>query len=136
MSLHFNLAFRTYKNTLTAFGHSQTLNRLSIALEGYKFFADYHGFAPFIGPALSYERLKVKETDPVNSTTTTTQQGIHPGLTFGWDIRPNKLQFFYLRTNLRYFPTLHVDMPSGKQVSFNNLEVNFIQFVLFPGRMF
>lgn len=134
--LHINLAFRTYKNTISAFGHTQTLNRLSFALEGYKFFADYHGFAPFIGPALSYERLKVKETDPVNLTTTTSQQGVHPGLTFGWDIRPNKLQFFYLRTNLRYFPTLHVDMPSGKQVSFNNLEVNFIQFVLFPGRMF
>jgi hypothetical protein len=131
-----NIAFRKYSSSITAYDHTQDISRMSVALEAYKFFGDYHGFVPFAGPALSYEKLKVAETIPSANTTTAEKNGLHPGVTFGWDIRPNRLQAFYLRTNLRYFPGLKVNMPSGGDVRFDALEVNFIQLVIFPGRMF
>jgi len=56
-----------------------------------------------------------------------------PGITFGWDIRPNQLQGFILRTNLRYTPTDNIGEEGG--VSFSQLEFNFIQLVVYPGRI-
>jgi len=58
------------------------------------------------------------------------------GITFGWDIRPNRAQYFLLRTNLRWYPKLELSVVEGQAVSLNALEFNFIQLVVFPGRMF
>lgn len=129
--VQFNLAYRSYKSTLEAYGYSQTAKRASLALEAYKFLMDYHGFAAFIGPALSYEWLTVKEPTETNK-----YEGIKPGITFGWDIRPNRLQGIVLRTSLRYFSNLSVSMPNGKNVAFDGLEFNFIQVVIYPKRLF
>jgi hypothetical protein len=104
-------------------------------LESFKFLIDYHGFALFAGLNLSYEQFSVHEKEYQNLSTGTFD-GIKPGITFGWDIRPNRLQTWYLRTNLRYFPNLFVTMPGGGSVHFEQLEFNFIQLVVFPGRMF
>lgn len=134
--LQFNLAYRGIKSTIDGYGFSQTIKRKALTLEVYKFIGDYHGFVPFIGPALSYEHLNVQESDQQQTASTVTLKGIKPGITFGWDIRPNRLQAIYLRTNLRWFPNMNVKMSDGNKVSLDQLEFNFIQLVVFPGRFF
>ena len=57
------------------------------------------------------------------------------GLTFGWDIRPNRIQSWILRTNLRWYPNLFLEVESNSKVSFDNLEFNFIQLIIYPNRM-
>lgn len=133
--IQFNLAYRNIKSKIEAYDFQQSANRRALTLETYKFFADYHGFAPFIGPSLSVEMLKVEEmkNSVAHSASSTL---VRPGITFGWDIRPNRIQTWYLRTNLRYFPALNLPMTGGKKMRFDQLEFNFIQLVLFPGRMF
>ena len=59
-----------------------------------------------------------------------------PGVTFGWDIRPDRLQAMILRTNLRYTPNLNVAVTGGRDVALDQVEFNFIQFVIFPRRFF
>jgi hypothetical protein len=130
------ISYRSYKSRISAYGHQQVAARRSLALEGYKFFADYHGFAPFAGLLLGYESLNVTDMDVNGGERTGSFNGISPGIVAGWDIRPNRLQGFYLRTNLRYSPFLNISMPGDKEVSFSALEINFIQLVIFPGRIF
>jgi len=132
--IQFNLAFRTIKSSLTAYDFEQSIKRHALSVEAFKFLFDYHGFVPFLGPSLSYENLSVKETLYGNSDFGKFS-GIRPGITFGWDIRPNRIQSWYLRTNLRYFPNLTVTMPTNLRMRFDQLEFNFIQLVLFPGRL-
>lgn len=132
--IHINLAYRQNQSDKAGFGVQQSLGRRSVALEAYRFLGDYHGFVPFIGPCLSLERLTVNETDNVAHTNLTrTNTAIKPGITFGWDIRPTKLESIVLRTNLRYTPNLNVSMPTGKTVAFDQIEFNFIQAVWYPG---
>jgi len=97
---------------------------------------DYHGFATFVGAAISQKWLRIKKTNLSVENEISKFNGIKPGLIFGWDIRPNRIQSWYLRTNLRWFPNLNVKMKSGKNVSFDQLEFNFIQLVIFPERIF
>src|SRR5690606_10606756 len=61
--IQINLAYRSIHGHLSAYDFSQNYHRRALTLEAYKFFADYHGFAPFVGPALSYETLTVNEKD-------------------------------------------------------------------------
>lgn len=129
-----NIAWRRYGSEIAAYGTTQNTTRRSVALECYKFLGDYHGFVPFAGPALSHEKLVVNESTAAGDTRQQAQK-ICPGFTFGWDIRPDRLQVFYLRTNIRYFPRLAVPMSSKGEVAMDALEVNFIQLVIFPGRL-
>jgi hypothetical protein len=134
--LQLNLAFRTNKSTISAYDYKQDVRRSSLTFEMYKFLTDFHGFAIFLGPSINYENLKVQEKLPNQPESTSSKELIRPGVTFGWDIRPNRIQSFYLRTNLRWHPKLDVSMSSGKNVRLDQLEFNFIQLVVFPGRMF
>jgi hypothetical protein len=134
--LQINLTYRSMKSELAAYGFTQVAKRQAITFETYKFICDYIGFDAFIGPAVSYEQLYVTETDASGIKSTGNYQGVKPGFTFGWDIRPNSLQIFYLRTNLRYFPNLNVKMYDNKNIAFSQLEFNFIQLVIFPERIF
>ena len=96
---------------------------------------DYHGFSPFIGGGVSYENLRLRETDFGTEITDLTQNKWTPMITFGWDIRPSrKGDFWLLRANLRYAPNLSIDH-LDKALSLEHLEFNFIQFVLYPQRM-
>jgi hypothetical protein len=133
--LQFNVAYRTVKSELNAFDFSQKLNRKALTFEAFKFLFDYHGFVPFAGVSASYEWLNINEIFD-NITANISSQGLHPGITFGWDIRPNRIQAMYLRTNLRYFPNLTVKMPKDKKMAFDQVEFNFIQLVIFPNRLF
>jgi hypothetical protein len=130
-----NLAYRGYAKGVNVYGVSQTAKRRSLALEATKTVGDYHGFAPFIGPVVSYENLSFSETTPNELPFSNTQSKLGYGLTFGWDIRPNRLMWFTLRTNLRYFPNLKFDAGNDQTINFNNVEFNFIQMVVYPGRM-
>ena len=134
--LQVNLAYRRAATQLEAYGYRQKLSRRALTAEAYKFFADYHGFAPFAGAALSGEWLEVREEGTAAGERTTRWSGVKPGIVAGWDIRPNRLMTWYLRTNIRWFPNLDVDMAGDKRVSMDQLEVNIIELVVFPNRMF
>lgn len=133
--IQLSTVFRDYKSSTAAYGLEQILSRRAFTLEAYKFLGDYHGFVPFIGPALSYESWSAQTTLNEQIIAEGEFEGIKPGLTFGWDIRPNRLQFFYLRTALRWFPNMNMQQNNGVSFSLDQLEVNFIQLVLLPGRM-
>lgn len=132
--IQLNLSYRRIRSTQQAFGLEQRFQRRSLTAESYWFFADYHGFVPFIGPALSLDQFQVKETGRVEYFSSKTT--VRPGLTFGWDIRPNRIQSWYLRTNLRWFPGARWTGKEGRQFDFSQIESNFIELVVFPGRIF
>lgn len=134
--LQLNLAWRSNQSELSAYGYLQTAKRQSLCLEAFKFISDFHGFAAYIGPTISYEWLSLREEKPAGTTSETRIQGIRPGVIFGWDIRPNRLQAILLRTNLRYFPLINIKEPNGYKFAFDQLEFNFIQVVIFPNRLF
>lgn len=136
IDLQVNLSYRKTKSTLKAFDFQQNLVRRAITLEVYKFLGDYHGFVPFVGGGLSGEFLSVSEMEKAHDALFIKREKLHPGVVFGWDIRPNDLQLWYLRTNLRWFPGLNIQHESGKKINFDQLEFNFIQLVVFPGRFF
>jgi len=134
--LNINSAYRGYRTSTNSYGAIQSLRRKSILLETTKYVFDYHGFAPFIGPAISYEQLSFIESFENELTHNLTEKKLAYGLTFGWDIRPNRLQSWILRTNLRWYPMLSVEVEPNKEITFNNLEFNFIQLIIYPNRMF
>lgn len=129
-------SYRGYSSRTEAYGTEQIPKRRSFVFEVTKMLGDYHGFVPFIGPAISYERLSFQEAFEGNLTQDITEKKLSYGITFGWDIRPDRLQFFILRTNLRWFPSLYLDLENDQRISFNNLEFNFIQLILYPERIF
>ena len=123
-------SMRPINQKRSAYDYEHQLSRQSIILETYKFLADYHGFVPYIGLGMGYEKLEFTETnsDPVN------KNQLSPAVVFGWDIRPSvKGDWWILRTNLRYYPflKLHVE---NKSLSLQHMEFNFIQFVMYPQR--
>ncbi|MEM9324074.1 MAG: opacity family porin [Bacteroidota bacterium] len=127
--------YRGYRANSSAYGAVQQLRRRSIGLEVTKYLFDYHGFDPFLGPIISYEQLDFEEAFRGQDFREASDTSIGYGLTFGWDIRPDRNQWFILRTNLRWFPFLDLDVSEGQKISFRNVEFNFIQFVLFPNRL-
>lgn len=133
--LNIALNYRGYSQGAEAYGTQQIARRRSIGLEVTKGLFDYHGFVPFAGPIVSYENLSFSELTPIMSAPREyTDNQIGYGLTFGWDIRPNRLQWFILRTNLRYFPNLKLPT-SDSVINFNNIEFNFIQMVVYLNRL-
>jgi uncharacterized membrane protein len=132
--LQFTLSFRQIKDRLEAFGHRHDLHRRSISLEAYHFFADAHGFVPFIGACLSHETIEAVHQAPGSSTIQASAQFVRPGVVAGWDIRPNRIQQFLIRTQLRYIPGLSLPFDEGGRIHADQIEADFIQLVVFPGR--
>ncbi len=126
--LNVNLTYRTYGETYEGFDAEVGIRRHSVGVESVKFLFNYLGFVPFAGPVLSYENLRTT----VNGTGYR-ENKLALGLTFGWDIRVTRTGSSLLRTNLRYFPNLHMDV-EGQRMMFDHLEFNFIQYVWFLGR--
>ncbi len=129
------LTYRDYSRFTRVYGTAQSAKRTSFGIEATKYVGDYHGFAPFIGPVLTAERLSFSEGETGVLTQDISEGKLAYGVTFGWDIRPNRLQWFLLRTNLRWFPTLEMKVNETEAISFRNIEFNFIQFVFFPNRI-
>lgn len=133
--LNLAIGYRGYSTSTDSYGASQQLRRQSLLLEATKFLFDYHGFVPFVGPAISFEKLSFIEDFEGNRTQDKQKEKFGYGLTFGWDIRPNRIQTWILRTNLRWFPNLSLEAEPGLNISFDNLEFNFIQLIIYPSRM-
>ncbi len=129
------LTYRGYGTSTNTYGTIQVLNRKSVGIEATKFLFDFHGFVPFLGPVLSYEQLSFEESFENQRTADLSENKLGYGITFGWDIRPNRIQTWLLRTNLRWFPKLDLSADNGQSISFNGIEFNFIQLVVYPGRM-
>lgn len=133
--LNLAVGYRGYGATTNTYGTIQQLNRKSVLFEATKYLFDYHGFVPFIGPTISYENLSFKESFEGSKTYDIVEDKLGYGLTFGWDIRPNRIQNWILRTNLRWYPNLFIEVEPNTKVSFDNLEFNFIQLIIYPNRM-
>ncbi len=129
------IGYRGYGTSADAYGTLQQLNRKSLLFEATKILFDYHGFVPFVGPAISFENLSFIENFEGSNVIDIEDNKIGYGLTFGWDIRPNRIQSWTLRTNLRWYPNLFLDVEPNTKVSFDNLEFNFIQLIIYPSRM-
>ncbi|MCI5054992.1 MAG: hypothetical protein MRY83_02725 [Flavobacteriales bacterium] len=123
-----NLTYRTYRDKHQGFDSKIQTRRHSIGIESVKFLFNYLGFVPFAGPILSYEKLNTS----VNGTDYYDDK-LALGITFGWDIRVTHTGTSLLRTNLRYYPNLNMEI-EGEKMMFNHLEFNFIQWVQFIGR--
>ncbi len=134
--INLNLAYRSYHQSDRAFNYSQAAGRRSLAFEAHKALFDYNGFVPFVGPFLSWENLSYQSTFRGSPIDDVSQNLFAYGLTFGWDIRPNRIQGFILRTNLRWTPNLNLQIAEGAIMNYSAIEFNFIQLILFPGRMF
>ncbi len=135
LNLQASVAYRSVNSKIEAYDFSQEVKRKALTFEIIKFVFDYYGFDPYIGPAVSYEWLNVIETNASGTTLNQKYQGVKPGITFGFEIRPSKLMFIYIRSNLRYFPNLKVKMNDSKYVYLDQLEFDFFQVVFFPQRI-
>jgi hypothetical protein len=133
--LNIAIGYRAYGASSNAYGSFQKLNRNSLLIEASKYLLDYHGFAPFVGPNLSFENLSFSENHEGIQTINANENKLAYGFTFGWDIRPNRIQSWILRTNLSWYPNLFLEVENNKKVFFNNLEFNFIQLIVYPNRM-
>ncbi|MDX2283933.1 MAG: hypothetical protein NW241_07205 [Bacteroidia bacterium] len=131
---HLNLALRRMRVKEEAYGFSREAGRSSAALEAYKFLGNYHGFAPFLGASLSLEGWRYRSEDEGQPMQDVQRSALRPGLTFGWDIRPTPVNSILLRTNLRWYPSLNLDITDGQPVALSQIEFNFIQVVWYPGR--
>lgn len=129
------IGYRGYGTSTNTYGNIQQLNRKSFLFEVTKYLFDYHGFVPFVGPTISYENLSFRENFEGQQTFDIDDEKFGYGLTFGWDIRPNRIQTWILRTNLRWYPNLFLEIEPNSKVSFDNLEFNFIQLIIYPNRM-
>lgn len=128
LDFNVNFSYRTYGDQYQGFDSEIFTRRHSLGIESVKYLFNYLGFAPYVGPILSYEMLRTS----VNGTN---YQENKPalGITFGWDIRVTESSTGLLRTNLRYYPNLSMSI-DGSKMMYNHLEFNFIQWVQFIGR--
>jgi hypothetical protein len=127
--MQFNLAYRNNTSEVAGHGYRQTATRRAVTAELFWFLFDWHGFVPFVGGNLGAEWLEVR------GDATGRNEMTSYGVTAGWDIRPDRLQKFTLRTTMRYVPKLVAPTSEGRPLNFDQLEVNFIQLVLYPGRI-
>ena len=128
-------SFRPINQKRKAYAFEQTIKRRSMNLEAYKFLFDFHGFVPYLGIGLGFEKIKLTEIDNSVIVVSKLENKLSPSLVFGWDIRPSvKGDWWILRTNLRYFPFLYLENSAGN-LSLQHLEFNFIQFVLYPQKL-
>jgi len=135
LDANLTLSYRPIVQERSGGGLTQTVRRNSLVLETYKYLGDYHGFAPYLGVGLGYERLRLTEEEGETMLADERENTIAPVLVFGWDIRPSrKGDAWLLRTNLRYTPSLKLTH-RNRELNLQQLEFNFIQLVVFPARL-
>ncbi len=133
-ALDITLSVRPMFFNQTGYGFEQNLDRISVALEINRFLFNYKGFVPYAGAFVSYEYLHLTEKD--HGSIVTNQEAHLPGwgFTIGWDIRPNKSDWWVLRTNARFLPYVKMNVNNESYV-ISQWEFNFIQFVIYPQRL-
>ena len=134
--IHLGLAYRDYTSRKESYHLDHLYRRRTLALEALFFIWDYNGFAPFIGPSISYERWAAGEFEnDVQIGETARTSMFSPGIIFGWDILASPIETWVLRTNLRYYPFQKIEDLEGKQSRVDQFEFNFIELVAYPSRM-
>lgn len=134
--LHAGLSYRNYASSVESYELEHIIRREVISLEGFKFLWNYKGFAPYIGPSISWERWAVGEFDGSQQLGAIQRtQKLSVGLLFGWDILASPLETWVLRTNLRYYPFQKINGLDGEATRVDQFEFNFIQVVFYPQRM-
>jgi hypothetical protein len=128
------LSYRPITQSQYAYDFSQLISRHSLLLEGVKSFWNYKGFVPFAGAGVSEEWIHMLEKDSGRNVTDIHTKQNALVLVAGWDIRPSKVEWLILRTNLRYSPDLHLNINS-QRLSLDQMEINFIQVVFYPQRL-
>lgn len=128
------LSYRPTTKRVNAHNFQTTFKQQRIALEAFKFLFDYKGFVPFLGVGVGTSFIEFEALDSGNGVANYQEWKASTALVFGWDIRPTQVEWFILRTNLRYTPPTNVEV-SGKNITGGELEFNFIQFVCYPSRM-
>jgi hypothetical protein len=131
------LAYRRITADASALGARLETQQSGLFLEALKFFdLDLYGFVPFVGAGVGYGRLRAMDHASENSVTARDSVWML-SIPFGWDIRPNPASAWLVRTNLRWVPRARIDFPgAGVGLDLGGLEFDFIQFVLFPERLF
>ena len=86
------LSGRKMTQRRSAYTYTQTINRNSLVLEGYKFLFDYHGFVPFVGGGIGYE---VIELQAISQTCTQKHQ-------FIWSLGGTFVQVSTTQTNSQF----------------------------------
>lgn len=132
--IHLHAVYRSFRSAASAHGDRQLLRRRSLGLEAIKGIGDYHGFVPFIGPVLSHEWVTGTMSVDGEDIWEQEQQTWQAGITFGWDIRPTHLDWFFLRTNLRYYPRFQLRLENDQTIPLDQIEFNFIQMVVYFNR--
>lgn len=116
------------------------ITRTARTFEAYKFWYDWSGIAFFAGPALSIEDLHAHisySLDPEGTSAFDlyeSENSIEPGISAGWEFRPDRLRWAYLRSTIRWMPFLAIDTDSNGKFYADQLEFTGIQLFILPFR--
>jgi len=126
------ISYRPMNLSNSGFGTDYSFQQHRLLAEGFKFLFDYNGFAPFLGLGAGADYGNLRLNTEGEKAISKSEWLNSYAIIFGWDIRPSRVDTWYLRTNLRY---VLQDSDSAINLGEHHLEVNFIQFVLYPGRL-
>ncbi|MCG3167687.1 MAG: hypothetical protein POELPBGB_03481 [Bacteroidia bacterium] len=132
--LEFRVSYRPVWIKQEGYGFIHKTFRQSIAAEVFKFLFDYKGFLPFAGLGYGYNQLKLTEIDNDIKQTDIQTGKFAPLIMIGWDIRPTRVEWMIIRSNIRWTPWLSMEIGDTK-LQFNDIEINFLQYVVYPGRI-
>lgn len=128
------LSYRPMVLSQSGYGYAYRLREHRLAVEGIKFLFDFHGFVPFMGVGLGATHQILRVDDRHLPQETFRRWMPSAALVFGWDIRPSRSDHLLLRTNLRLTAPTGMELES-LHVRSTHLEINFIQLVIYPGRI-
>lgn len=116
-----------------AYDLDYSIKQNRFAIEGFKFLFDYKGFVPFVGFSVGSDFINAEINDGELPQIKDEYSTFSYGITFGWDIRPTDTEAWILRTNLRYMIQSDTNADIVNATG-RNLEINFIQMVIYPSR--
>ena len=139
-------AWRMVSGDAMGYGATMETGRQGFFVEAIKMIdIGYFGFVPWIGIGFGYELLELKDstTVTIDTVTNATSQRTESwsdskavlSIPFGWDLRISPSSWWFLRTSLRWIPVAEVEVAKGVTYDFGGLEFDFIQFVMYPGRL-
>lgn len=114
--------------------------RTARTFEAYKFWYDWSGIAFFAGPAISIEDLhahisyNLDSLEPGVFAIYDNSTSIQPGISAGWEFRPDRLRWAYLRSTIRWMPFLAIDTENNGKFYADQLEFTGIQLFILPFR--
>ena len=138
------LSYRAFSGDAHAYGSSMKAGQHGFYLEAFKMFdLDHYGFVPWVGLGVGYQLYDFKDVAPVKIgvgaaelfTVNKDDSGVVLSVPFGFDIRTNPSNWWFLRTSFRWVPFADVDVASGVTFDYGGLEFEAISFVMYPQRL-